>query len=335
MSHRSRRTDARDPAGCAALHRRARTLVLFLLLGIAAAHPGSLQAQVEGGSGGGNRIEGRAKFLPLPYVGYNRTLGWAVGALPGVLFNPFTADTISPSSFAGAAAIYTGSESWAVGGFVRLYLAEDRWRVSAVGMSGSANLQFYLELPLDVWVDYTTVADVARVIVERRVWQDLFLGVGYQYLGFETTLDLIDIPVETKLHGFQVAGAWDRRSSVTYPSSGFVSNVRYTAYPDWMGNDASSSVVTADYVRYMALRGDRDVLTGRVYVGLGIGDVSFNQQFVVGGTDIRGYSQGKYRGDNLLAVQSEYRWNILPRFGLVGFAGFAWLFDAVNEDHDG
>jgi len=68
---------------------------------------------------------------------------------------------------------------------------------------------------------------------------------------------------------------------------------------------------------------------------LGIGDLTFNQQYVVGQNDIRGYTQGEYRGNYLVAAQGEYRFNRWGRWGLVGFFGLATVFDGINEGDNG
>jgi outer membrane translocation and assembly module TamA len=81
------------------------------------------------------------------------------------------------------------------------------------------------------------------------------------------------------------------------------------------------------------VRNDRDVVAARVFVGLG--DLAFNQQFIVKGKNIRGYTQGAFRGNYLLALQGEYRFNFHRRWGAVGFAGVATVFDAINESVNG
>jgi len=77
------------------------------------------------------------------------------------------------------------------------------------------------------------------------------------------------------------------------------------------------------------------VFATRVFSGIGLGEVNFNQQFIIGNTDIRGYSKGQYRGNYALAVQGEYRWNFHKRLGAVGFAGLATIFESNNSDDDG
>lgn len=326
---------ARIVFGLLRASRHARAACVWASMGIALASPGALRGQVGGGVGSGDRIEGRAKLLPIPYLGYNRSLGWAFGAVPTVLFNPVSADKVSPSSIAGGFGMYTTNKTWGAGGFTVLFLDEDRWRVTAAGGTGTVKFQFFLDQPVDAWIPYSTAADFALLSLERRVWRDAFLGLGYQYSGYETSTDSGEAPPAMGLHGLRVSGSLDRRSGVRYPRDGSVSNAKLMTYPEWLGNESGSSVVTLDHVHYKSLRGGRDVLAGRAFAGMGIGEVSFNQQFIVGGKDIRGYSKGKYRGDDLIAIQAEYRWNVRPRIGFVGFAGAAWLFEAVNEEDEG
>ena len=98
------------------------------------------------------------------------------------------------SSAVGAFGMYTGNKTWVVMGFGALFLKEDTWRIKAAGGTGSINFQFYLKTPIDIWVPYNTAADFAFVGIDRRIWDDLFLGVSYTYTRFETTVDSIDAP---------------------------------------------------------------------------------------------------------------------------------------------
>jgi hypothetical protein len=54
-----------------------------------------------------------------------------------------------------------------------------------------------------------------------------------------------------------------------------------------------------------------------------------------GGSIMRGYYQGRYRDNVLLATQAEVRWPLGGRFGIVGFAGLAEVqsgFGDMNFD---
>jgi len=56
---------------------------------------------------------------------------------------------------------------------------------------------------------------------------------------------------------------------------------------------------------------------------------------MVGNNDIRGYTQGKYRGEQTVTLQGEYRWNPFEKIGFVGFAGVASIFSGINEKDNG
>ncbi len=252
------------------------------------------------------------------------------------MFNPVSSDTVSPSSIAGALGIYTTNKTWFVMGFTMLFLDEDNWRITAAGGVGSINFQFFLDNPVNTIVPYNTAADFGYIGFQRRIVGKFYLGASYVNTKFKTTTDIFPDTFETTLHGLGLKATLDRRLNLYYPRGGLHTNIKYTAYPEFLGNEFISNRIEIDHNHYFPLRENHDVLAGRFYAGLGIGEVSFNQQFIVGqGSDIRGYSQGTHRGDYLLAIQGEYRWNFFERFGVVGFLGFATLFQAVNEDDSG
>lgn len=85
-----------------------------------------------------------------------------------------------------------------------------------------------------------------------------------------------------------------------------------TTFSRGFGNEYVSNKIQVDYTHCFPAKSERDVLVGRFFAGLRIDDAQSNQQFIVGqGPDIRIYTQGKYRGDYLLALQGEYRWTSL------------------------
>ena len=67
-----------------------------------------------GGGGAEGRIEGDFKFLPIPYINYDRSIGFQLGALPMAMFDPVRNDTLAPSSIAGLFGMYTTNETWFV-----------------------------------------------------------------------------------------------------------------------------------------------------------------------------------------------------------------------------
>ena len=287
------------------------------------------------GVGGSSRIEGKCKFMPIPYVNYDRSLGFSVGAVPMLMFNPTQKDTISPSSLVGGVGFWTTNKTWFLMGFGMFYLAEDRWRISTAGGIGTVNYQFYLDSPIDSWIPYQSEADFFMVKVERKIYKQLYGGASYFYANVITSTETIPFTDSLTIHGIGLSLSFDQRSNPYYPRKGFYTTVKYNANPEFMGNENRSQKIQIDYNHYFPLRQNIDVVAARFHAGLGLGEISFNQQFIVKDTDIRGYTQGAYRGNYLLSLQGEYRWNFHKRWGAVGFAGVATVFEAINESDNG
>lgn len=287
------------------------------------------------GGGRGSRIDGKYKFMPIPYVNYDRSMGFTLGAVPMFMFNPSEKDTISPSSLVGAVGTWSTTKTWFLMGFGKFFLAEDRWRITTAGGLGTVNYQFYLDNPVGGWIPYQSEADFFMFKVERKIYKTLYGGMSYTYANVITSTETLPLTDSLTLHGIGLNLSLDTRDNPHYPRSGFYSNIKYNAFPEFMGNETPTQKITLDHNHYFSFRQNKDVLAARVYAGLGIGELAFNQQFIVKDRDIRGYTQGAYRGNYLLSLQGEYRWNFHPRWGAVGFAGVASVFKAINEADNG
>jgi outer membrane protein assembly factor BamA len=251
------------------------------------------------------------------------------------MFNPVMSDTLSPSSVGGLLAMYTTNGTWFGMGFTQIFFKEDDWRILGAGGVGSKNFQFYIENPVDSWIPYNTRADFVYAEVQRRLINKLYLGVSYIFMNLNTASEFLPITEKTTLNGMGLKLSMDKRSNVYYPRNGYFTNAQWFTYPKAFGNEVESNKIEVDYNHYFPFRHEQDVLAARLFAGIGLGDLSFNQQFIVGKKDIRGYSQGEFRGNHQLAVQAEYRWNFWKRWGVVGFAGLATIFDSINESDNG
>ncbi len=311
-----------------------RSLLLCLLCVCLLVNPAVLSGQGIA-SGGGKRIDGKFKFMPIPYVNYDRSLGFSLGAVPMLMFNPSEKDTISPSSLIGGVGFWTTNKTWFVMGFGMFYLGEDNWRITTAGGLGSVNFQFYLDNPIGGWIPYQSEADFFMLKLERKIHKELYGGVSYVFANVITTTENIPISDSLTLHGIGLNLSLDKRSNPYYPRSGYFTSVEYKTNPEFLGNESDSRKIQIEHNHYFSTRQQKDVVAARFHAGLGLGDLSFNQQFIVNNKDIRGYTQGAFRGNYLLTLQGEYRWNFHKRWGAVGFAGVATIFESINESDNG
>ncbi|MEA3462443.1 MAG: BamA/TamA family outer membrane protein [Bacteroidota bacterium] len=286
------------------------------------------------GGGENSRIDGKYKFMPIPYVNYDRSMGFAVGAVPLLMFNPTEKDTISPSSLVGGVGMYTTNKTWFLMGFGMFYLGEDNWRVTTAGGIGTVNFQFYLDL-VESWIPYQSEAGFFMFRLERRIYDKLYGGLSYIYADVITSTDILPISDTLTLHGLGFNLSLDKRDNPHYPRNGYYTSVKYNTFPGFFGNETVTQKIELETNHYFSTRQRKDVVAARFYSGIGLGDLAFSQQFIVMGKDIRGYTQGEFRGNYKLALQGEYRWNFHRRWGAVGFAGVATVFEGINESDNG
>jgi hypothetical protein len=280
----------------------------------------------------------------IPIINYNRTQGIIAGGMVSKYYKINKSDTVSPSSYTGVFGMYTGEKSYALMGFSRLYFAKDRWRVTgAVGVS-DINFQFYLEDPTAStgnFYDYTTKATLAIFQVQRNIYKRIYLGPTGSYIKSTTTFGDGgtaggDSVTKSHLNNIGYIITNDTRNHVQYPVRGMFLNFKNQFYRDWVGSDFQFERYLLTYNQFFKLtkNTEQKVLAVRATINVAAGDVPFEGQTVVGGDDIRGYSQGQYRADQVYTVQAEYRWNFYKRWGMVAFAGVASAVEKLGDIPD-
>ncbi|WP_274474459.1 BamA/TamA family outer membrane protein [Mangrovimonas aestuarii] len=280
--------------------------------------------------------EKKIDFTVMPFINYNRNLKFMFGAIPMVMYHPIKNDTISPKSLSGASAVYTTNSSYFIALFNKLYLNEDRWRINLFAVTGNHNSQFYLDdFEAPGFYDYGTKTSIISAGVQKRIVEHLYGGLTYTFSYYDTDYeDEVQPSSITRTHGLELNALWDTRSDVYYPYYGRKLRLRLITYPKWVGNNNTANRFVTILNQYYSLRNKTDVIAARFFGSFGLGNIPFEQQVTIGGKDIRGYSEGKYRGDGQMALQGEYRYNFNPKMGLVGFAGLSTIYGSDTEDFD-
>ena len=283
----------------------------------------------------------KIRFTGLPTLGYNSSFGLQVGAIGMMIFNINRDDTISPPSSLNLMGFYTTNNSWFGLLNQRLYFNQDRWRITWAAGKGNVNFQFYSdEIPGSggIFIDYSTMALFGFISVSRQIYDRFYGGLSIVGSKLNTTFYLDEIignnPESGKsLVGLGIPLAFDSRDNVYNSSKGWDVNLRANLNRKWLGSDLDFSTLSFDANYYLRLN-NHGVLANRVTAYTGIGDIPFEGQRVVGGTDIRGYTKGKYRGDKLFSLQSEYRHSFENRLGFVAFAGIAAAINTLGETNN-
>ena len=179
-------------------------------------------------------------------------------------------------------------------------------------------------------------------IVYRKIGKNSFAGLGWRYFNMfhvksktNGMLESSNIEGSTgsKVSGLNISYLFDSRDNILTPSKGYYAQLIYSIHGNITGSTHSFSrwqLDTRYYFKPFTKR--QDILAFQGYGFLSDGDVPFNELAQMGGEMImRGYYQGSYRDKNLLALQAEYRLQLLKRWGLVGFAGAGSIADAMNH----
>jgi outer membrane protein assembly factor BamA len=297
-----------------------------------------LNAQFSGGGGGGSMeldSTKKLKIAALPIINYDPSFGFIVGAFGMGFYRVQKGDTISPPSVTGAMAIYTQNKTWAAIAFQKFYFNEDRWRITAAVGLADVNFQVYSDLLPGGggFIGYNTSATFVFLKVQRAVIPDLFAGIHYKYYRANTAFDIPGIPAETgfnDFHALGVNGEYDSRDNINNPGEGWNIPLDISFFNEALGSTNNYNTYELSINNYFGFS-EGNILATRFHLAVSAGDVPFTGQNVVQGTDIRGYTNGKHRGNQLYALQAEYRWTFYKKWGAVFFGGVATVADKASE----
>lgn len=289
------------------------------------------------------------KLAGIPVVNYNRSVGLILGAMGSVYYKLNKTDTISPSSSSMLLGIWTTNHSSMVMGMQQFYFDEDRWRVKLMGGSGDIFFQYFQEVPNlppafgqydfdGKWINFNTNAQFFVVDVRRRVFPDFYAGIlgiaQWTKTGFDIQNPITGSDVERDANmislGFSLL--YDNRNDVNFPEKGF-----YVELKTGFDRKAFGSTSNFEEYRFAANyfwdihENGKTILVPRFFMDLSIGDVPFQGENFIGCDDLRGYSQGRFRGNQVYAIQAELRQNLYKGFGVIGFLGFGTAIDRLSD----
>lgn len=174
----------------------------------------------------------------------------------------------------------------------------------------------------------------------RKVYHSFYIGaeLDYQHLGnvdfnHSDPENPGDIPPGgngSSNFGMGVGIVYDNRHNVLNVRDGLFSELAFLRYDDAWGSDFSFTSLVSD-TRIFKPVNKRNVIAAQLFGQFTVsGQAPFNQLALMGGESImRGYYLGRYRDNNLVAAQLEYRFLPLP-LGFTDRVG-ASLFTSVGQ----
>jgi hypothetical protein len=226
--------------------------------------------------------------------------------------------------------VFTKNEKYYINGF----LGFSRFPITFYGIGN----QIDMSKNEPVTFDYFRFENLTY----RKIGQNSFAGLGWRYFNMFNIKTQLNGKMETediegnrgsRVSGLNISYLFDNRDNILTPSKGVFAQLVYSIHSNATGSSHTFNRLQFDTRYYFKpFKKREDVLAFQGYGFLSVGDVPFNELAQLGGDMImRGYFQGSYRDKNLLAFQSEYRLQILKRWGIVGFAGAGGISDAMID----
>ena len=174
---------------------------------------------------------------------------------------------------------------------------------------------------------------------DYRVWQALSLGVAaelqhYSVSGVQAGGELAREAVLGSDGGLTVGAGliavWDARDNPNAPRSGRYARLGVIAFSGAAGSDFDYRRYSLDVRQFLRVYGEH-VLAFQGLLSMRDGDTPFYDLSQIGGRwMMRGFYEGRYRDDHMLAVQAEYRLPIWWRIGGALFGGAAQVADDLG-----
>lgn len=301
-------------------------------------------------------------------LGVGGAFGWRMGPkeTTNVSSAPFTAAVTSKSQLITFVKpnIYSKNNTYFLQGDWRFYL----YSQPTYGL-GTNSPPDSVDLPDDIsWMGEGTGGDPIfpmqfnylkfHQIVNREIIEYLYGGIGYHldyYYSIKDTMYSEEDDYETPHHlyssindfntkdymlsGFSMNFVYDTRDNQINPYQGYYANINYRINTTWLGSDQNSSSLWLEFRTYLGLskKTERNVLA---FWAFGNFNITGKQPYLTLpalGDDQRarsgrGYTNGRYRGDNLVYAEAEWRFPISPCSKILGGVLFVNAVTASNPN---
>ncbi|WP_267289534.1 outer membrane protein assembly factor [Parachryseolinea silvisoli] len=289
----------------------------------------------------------RPQLLVYPTVAYAPETSWEFGASSVFVFYA-NRDTANRLSEVSAFTFLTLERQYGIWIDHALYSQNNRWFSLGRVRFQSFPLLYHgigPESPEEhlAQVNATLLQIKERVL--RKVHGSIYTGLelDYQHLSSVEFIprehEVAEYPLGSE--GSQNLGVgagilFDNRHNILNVRKGFFSELAFLNYHHAWGSDHSFTSILSDTRLYRAINA-RDVLAMQLIGQFNIGGAPFHQLAMLGGESImRGYYLGRYRDNNQVAFQTEYRFLPLPlgftkRLGAAVFAGAGSVFNDFRQ----
>ena len=295
--------------------------------------------------------EARAQdeWVIAPIPGYKPVFGATLLLGVANIHRPAGAEKSSSPWMSGGGVFVAENGSWGLGLGHKMNLGQDRWRITAAAAYAEIRYRFY-GIGTDAgdresFVPLKHEATAAMAKVMHQLGPGWFGGVKLVAADSRIRLDAAELPPGLELPpewgdlsrpfapllvGLTPTLEYDSRDNEFFPRRGILFSAQAGVFSKSFGSDFDFQVYTVAYNHFLSV-GSRGVVGVRAYARVAAGDVPFFAMSSLGkGSDIRGYTPGRYRDKALLSGQVEYRHEYSDSWCAVAFAGIGAVGPSIS-----
>jgi hypothetical protein len=283
------------------------------------------------------------QWLVFPLVLNSVETNWVFGVANVLTFRTSHKDTSSRTSSAQLVGLYTLNKQYLAILNGTVYFDREKWILS--------NQLSFSYFPDKFWGRGPTAEASAEEPyafrqlyfnphLQRRINDQLFIGLSYEFQRVMTVeykdgglFDKENIPGRKPytISGLGLSITKDDRNHAFTPNRGELLQLIATYFGPQLGSAYTYSTLLIDTRKYFKI-GRQSVLAVQGFGQLAFGDVPLRSLATLGGNNsMRGFYDGRFRDENQIVAQAEYRFPIAGRFGAAVFANCGDVAREVNK----
>ncbi len=292
---------------------------LILLLGIMLGCTISICVADNGDS---SKIKQPHRLITLPAILHSPETKWGAGLAMSLTLKKNKTDSFSRTSNVQGLGLYTQRHQKLIGVESTLFFNKENYifRFHGTysfypdkfwGLGNRTNSRNYEAFSYEQFFIFPQLL--------KRIYKKLYVGLSLEYqnvirFNHQSKSLFIDENIVGR-HGGIISGAgglltWDNRNNAFSPTSGQFFEFSTTVFTERTESDFAYTNYIIDARKYFSIPSG-NVIAFQVYGNFNNGSVPFLSLASLGGSTImRGYYSGRFRDNNLMAAQAEYRMHV-------------------------
>ncbi|WP_259460958.1 BamA/TamA family outer membrane protein [Paraburkholderia sp. BL23I1N1] len=276
-------------------------------------------------------------LITAPAVGYGLGLGLLHFSLPKKSADASgdSDDSKAPPNITGLGGFATGTHSWGAGLMHFHTWDDDHIRYLGVIAKVGLHLNYYgiQNQPRAYQLDGIALVQQVLFRIGNSHW---YVGPRYTFFDASTRFSssipqgIRQFEKDQRVAKGGVVVDYDTRDNIFYPSSGTCAELEADLARGGLGSSTNLQEQTARGYQWIPLS-KTWVLGLRADTGFSQGNIPFFAQPYV---SLRGVSDAKFQDNNQLTAEAEIRWNVTPRWSVLGFGGVGKAYGHLHSFSD-